>query len=57
MCKKEVSDMHCSFQMQGRFIDLSAVMEFLEGALTVEQSIEIRECNENEIFFKMDIKF
>ncbi|MGE7759054.1 Spo0B domain-containing protein [Peribacillus sp. NPDC097895] len=57
MCKKEVSDMRCSFQMQGRFMDLSAVMEFLESSLTAEQSIEIRECNENEIFFKMDIKF
>jgi len=57
MCKKELIDLHCSFQMQGRFMDLSAVMEFLESSLTAEQSIEIRECNENEIFFKMDINF
>ncbi|TDL88257.1 sporulation protein [Vibrio vulnificus] len=57
MCKKEVSDMHCSFHMQGRFIDQSPVIEFLERSLTAEQSIEILECNEDEIFFKMDINF
>lgn len=57
MCKKEVSDMHCTFHMQGRFIDQSPVIEFLESSLTAEQSIEILECNEDEIFFKMDINF
>ncbi|MEJ9228228.1 sporulation initiation phosphotransferase B [Peribacillus butanolivorans] len=57
MCKKEISDMRCSFHMQGRFIDQAAVMEFLEKSLTAEQSIDILECNEDELFFKMDIKF
>ncbi|WP_301294369.1 Spo0B domain-containing protein [Peribacillus frigoritolerans] len=57
MCKKEESDMHCTFHMQGRFIDQSPVIEFLESSLTAEQSIEILECNEDEIFFKMDINF
>ncbi|MFB6801854.1 Spo0B domain-containing protein [Peribacillus butanolivorans] len=57
MCKKEISDMRCSFHMQGRFIDQTAVMGFLEKSLTAEQSIDILECNEDELFFKMDIKF
>ena len=32
-------------------------MGFLEKSLTAEQSIDILECNEDELFFKMDIKF
>ncbi|MFD9624903.1 Spo0B domain-containing protein [Peribacillus muralis] len=55
--KKGVSDMRCSFHMQGRFIDQSAVMEFLDCSLTVEQSIEIRACNEDELIFLMNINF
>ncbi|MGE7601055.1 Spo0B domain-containing protein [Peribacillus sp. NPDC097675] len=57
MCKKEISDMRCSFHLQGRFIDQSAVVEFLQKSLTAEQSVEMRLCNEDELFFKMDIKF
>ncbi|MGE7766749.1 Spo0B domain-containing protein [Peribacillus sp. NPDC096540] len=57
MCKKEVSDMRCSFHLQGRFINQAAVVGFLEKSLTAEQSIDICECNEDELFFKMDIKF
>lgn len=57
MCKKEISDMRCSFHLQGKFSDQSSVIDFLEKSLTAEQSIEMRNCNEDELYFKMDIKF
>lgn len=49
--------MHCTFHMQGRFIDQSPVIEFLESSLTAEQSIEILECNEDEIFLRWILTF
>ncbi|MFJ7753255.1 Spo0B domain-containing protein [Peribacillus muralis] len=55
--EKEVNGMHCSFHMQGRFIDQSAVIEFLERSQTDGQTIELCECNEDELFFKMNINF
>ncbi|KWW15895.1 MULTISPECIES: Spo0B domain-containing protein [Peribacillus] len=55
--EKEMSNMRCSFHLQGRFIDQPAVIEFLERSLTAGQTIELCECNEDEMFFKMNIIF
>lgn len=57
VCKKEVSDIRCSFHLQGKNMNLEAILGFLETSLVAEQTIDIRERSENELFFKMDIKF
>ena len=50
-------DMSCSYHLQGKLKDVESVKQFLSTSVAKQQTIELCECDENEFFFKMDMKF
>ena len=57
LCQNEGMDMSCSYHLQGKLNDLETLKTVLFTSLEKEQTIELCESEENEFFFKMDIKF
>lgn len=57
MRQNEDSGMHCVFHLQGKFKDNESVNQFFCTELESPQIISDFECNENELLFKMNIKF
>ena len=57
LCQSEGIDMSCSFHLQGKLKDLESLKSFLFTSLEKEQKMVLCECDENEVFFKMDINF
>jgi stage 0 sporulation protein B (sporulation initiation phosphotransferase) len=55
--KNEEMDMSCSFHLQGKLKDEETITHFLSASLEKQQTIYLCECDENELFFKMNIKF
>jgi stage 0 sporulation protein B (sporulation initiation phosphotransferase) len=55
--ENEEMDMRCSFHLQGKLKDQEVVGNFLSTSLGPEQKIHLCECSDNELFFKMNIKF
>ena len=56
ICQNERMDLSCSLHLQGKLKDLESLLNFCTS-LVKEQTIELYECDEDELFFKMDIKF
>lgn len=57
LCKSEGIDMSCSFHLQGKLKDLESLKSFLFASIEKEQTMVLCECDENEVFFKMNIHF
>lgn len=57
ICKKDEIDLRCSFHITGAIKNQEALRSFLAASLTKEQKIHELICTEEELYFKMDVKF
>ena len=57
LCQTDGMDITCSYHLQGKLKDLELLKNFIFTSVQKEQSIELFECDEDELFFKMNIKF